>query len=378
MTNTPHDGFAAAGFEGARDAFLGNYEAGDPVELGAACAVYRDGECVLDLWGGFADVKRTRPWARDTLAPIYSSTKAVSALMIARAVEAGEIDYDRLVSEYWPEFGVAGKEAVTVAQALSHQAGLCGFPEPIDAALWEDWDAMCAHLAAMTPMWAPGTASGYHPQTFSFIAGGIYRRATGRTIGQELRNTLAGPHDIDVHIGLDDAHFTRVADLRKPSKPPSLGELNPYRRAAFVNRWSSSPSAGTDAWRRAELPAANGHATARGLARLFSLFATGELADGDARLAPDTRDQASAQRIVGDDLVLPFYMSWGAGLIRNKETSFYGPNPDAFGHSGWGGSCVFADDKEGLSFAYVMNRMGSDLAGDPRPKKIIEALYRAL
>ena len=261
---------------------------------------------------------------------------------------------------------------------MSHQAGLSGFPDPMEPSLWFDWNAICAKLAAMTPLWPPGTASGYHPVTFGYIAGEIFRRVDGRTMGAALRQDLAIPFDLDLWIGLPDAEHSRAADMQRPSGPAKFGVINEATRAAFLTPWSSAGGRGQAEWRRAEIPSANGHATALGLARLFGALANDGWLDGEVILSPALIAEASRERIRGQDLVLPFEMSWAAGFIRNSAVKVWGLGEQTFGHAGWGGSCVFADPQTGLAGAYVMNRQSPDLIGDPRSKALVSAAYGSL
>lgn len=370
-------GFAEARFAPVRDAFQAAFDAGQ--ELGARFTLVLEGETVVDLWGGHADRKRQRPFAEDTLTPVFSTTKAVAALMVARLVDEGRLAYDQRVAEVWPEFAQAGKAEVTVGQAMSHQAGLSGFIEPMDPDLWFDWDGMCARLAATPPLWPPGTASGYHPGTFGYLAGEIFRRVDGRTLGTALRQDLAEPLGLDLWIGLPDSEFPRVAEVQRPSAVPDFGPVTPIVRAAFLEPWSTAGAArDQNQWRRVEIPSANGHATAPGLARLMSALAGDGWLDGIEVLTPHARDEASAERIRSRDLVLPFEMSWAAGFMRNETVKVWGPGARTFGHSGWGGSCAFADPERGLAGAYVMNRQSTALLGDERPKRLIEAAYASL
>lgn len=377
MTDAPLvHGFRHDRFAPVADAFQAALAEGE--ELGARFTLSVEGEIVLDLWGGFADRARTRPFAEDALTPVFSTTKAVASILIARLVDQGRIAYDQPVAEVWPEFAAAGKDRVSIGQALSHQAGLPGFVEPMDPALWFDWDAICARLAAMAPMWPPGTACGYHPVTFGYIAGEIFRRVDGRSMGRALREDLAGPFGLDLWIGLPDAEHGRAAEMERPKTLPEFGEINDARRAAFLTRWSSPGGRGSAEWRRAEIPSANGHATALALARLLSALACDGELDGRRILSPAIIAEASRERIAGDDLVLPYRMSWGAGFMRNSGLGIYGPNPQAFGHSGWGGSCAFADPERRVAGAYVMNRQSSLLLGDPRAQRLINAAYGCL
>ena len=359
-------------FEPVRHVFDNLFAEG--LELGARFSLVMDDEVVVDLWGGHTDRTRTVLFDANTLVPIFSTTKLLAAVLVARLVAQGRLDYGQPVASVWPEFAQHGKAHITVEQALSHQAGLPGFPDAIDPTLWFDWKGLCDALAASAPMWPPGTASGYHPVTFGYLAGEIFRRVDGRTMGTALQQDLSIPLDLDLWIGLPDKEFHRVAQLERPKTLPDFGEINPATRAAFLTPWSSPGGRSGDDWRRAEIPSANGHATALSLARLTGWLATGSAGVLDVV----TRNQMSRERIRGQDKVLPYVMSWGAGVMRNSSSGAFGPGTETFGHSGWGGSCAFCDPEHRLGGAYVMNRQGSLLMGDPRAKRLIEAAYRCL
>jgi CubicO group peptidase (beta-lactamase class C family) len=369
-------GFCDDRFLPVREAMEASFAAGE--ELGARFAFAVDGEMMIDLWGGFADRAKTRPFDERTLVPLFSTTKAIASILIARLVDQGRLAYEQPVAEVWPEFGQAGKDRITLAQMMSHQAGLPGFLEPMDPALWFDWDAICAKLAAMAPMWPPGTASGYHPVTFGYLAGEVFRRVDGRTMGTAVTEDLREPFDLDLWIGLPDAEHARVAELDRPKTLPEFGEITDVRRAAFLTRWAAPGERGSAEWRRAEIPSANGHATAPALARLMSALACHGWLDGRYLLSRETIEEAAEERIGGPDLVLPYVMSWGAGFMRNDSLAIYGPGRNTFGHSGWGGSCAFADPARGVSGAYTMNRQSSLLLGDPRARKLIDTAYSCM
>jgi CubicO group peptidase (beta-lactamase class C family) len=369
-------GFCPPAFQAVREAFAANFA--EDRELGARFALAVEGEIVIDLMGGWADRAMTRPFAEDTLTPVFSTTKAMASLMVARLVGQGSLSYQTRVADLWPEFGAAGKGALTVEQVLSHQAGLCGLAGPMSSADWYDWDGICARLAAMTPLWPPGTASGYHPVTFGYLAGEIFRRADGRTIGTALREDVAAPHGLDLWIGLPDAEHHRVAQVRRPPAMPHLGEITEPRRLAFFTRWATPGGVDEATARRAEIPSANGHATAPALARLMAILALDGQLDGEAVLPRGLSSDAGRERIAGRDLVLPYDMGWGAGFIRNEGLWIYGPGRQTFGHSGWGGSCAFADPERGVSGAYVMNRQSAELIADSRARRLIEAAYATL
>lgn len=363
-------------FEPVRQAFQASFDAGE--EGGAGFAFCVNGETVVDLVGGFADKAATVPFDHRTLTPVFSSTKALAALMVARLVDQGRLAYDQPVADVWPEFAAKGKGGVTIAQGLSHQAGVPGFAEPMEVALWFDWDAICAKIAAAEPMWPPGSASGYHAVTYGYIAGEIFRRVDGRTLGAALREDLADPLGLDLWIGLPESEDHRVAELERPRSLPSFGEVNEPRKVAFMTRWAAPGPREAAAWRRAELPSSNGHATAAALASLMSALAGDGTLDGTTVLSPDTITEASRERIKGPDLVMPYEMSWAAGFMRNGALGMYGPGARTFGHSGWGGSCLFADPDAQVAGAYVMTRQSALLLGDPRSRNLIETAYACL
>lgn len=366
------EGFVAPGFERVREAF----EAQLGEELGAGFAALREGEIVVDLRGGWADRAQTKPWARDTIAPVYSTTKAISAIVLAWLADQGLIDYDAPLAALWPAFGAHGKHRVSIAETLAHQAGVPGFVDPINPDLWLDPPACAEAIAALEPMWPPGTASGYHPLTWGYIVGEIAQRATERSLGTILREEICAPLAIDFQIGTPETEHARCAEMKKPSRAGEFGEITPPRKAAFFTPWAA-PTRGSTQWRKIEIPSANGHGTALAVAQLYELYATcGEIA-GKRILSQEGFDALAKRRWLGDDLVLPFHIDWRTGVIGNSNR-MYGPNPEALGHSGMGGSCGFGDPVARISVGYVMNRQSHHIMGDPRSLKLIEALYACL
>src|ERR1700722_14476906 len=220
------EGTVAPGFEAAREAFAENFaREGDYQEVGAAFAAFHRGRCVVDLWGGFADRGRARPWTRDTLVNVWSSTKGVSGVAAAMLVERGAFRYEDKVAFHWPEFAVNGKEKTTVAQILSHQAGLPGFLEPTTIADLCEWESCVAKLARQRPMWEPGTATSYHAMTFGWLIGEVVRRATKKSIGRFVQEAIARPLDADLFIGLPDSQDSRVAEMIGPKRPANTAAL---------------------------------------------------------------------------------------------------------------------------------------------------------
>jgi len=367
------DGFVAPGFERVREAFNAQLAS---EELGAGFSVVRDGEVIVDLWGGWANREQTRSWTRGTIVPVYSTTKGVSAIVAALAFDRGQLNYDAPTASLWPAFGALGKDQVSIAQTLAHQAGVPGFLEPIDPDLWLDPPACAEAIAALAPLWPPGTVSGYHPLTWGYIIGEIVARAAKRSLGTILREDICTPLGIDFQIGTPESDHGRAAEIKKPTRAGEFGEITPPRKAAFFSKWAA-PVRGSTQWRKVEIPSANGHGTALSVARLFEIYATGGLINGSRILSQEAFDALTTRRWKGDDLVLPFKVDWRTGIIGNSN-GFYGPNPEALGHSGAGGSCGFGDPVTGVSVGYVMNKQSHHIMGDPRSLALIDALYSCL
>lgn len=375
------EGWTAPGFEAAREAFEANFRReGDYQELGAALAAFHDGRLVVDLWGGWADRARTRRWTRDSLVNVWSATKGAVAVAMARLVDQGQLTYETPVARVWPEFAQAGKAGITVGQVMSHQAGLPGFSEPTTIEDQLDWAGCVARLERQAPLWAPGEASSYHAMTYGWLAGEIVRRVTGRSIGRYLADEIAGPLGADIHIGLPPALEDRVAEIVGPAVAPDpamLAALPPAALMALANPAQGPESPNGRAWRGAEIPAANGHASAMGLARLYAALAFGGL-DGRQVLSPQgvvrmTRPAGPPDRV---DMFLGFTDCWSMGMALNRP-GIYGDNPDAYGHSGWGGAFGCADPAAGVAIGYVCNRMGPELVGDPRTTDLCGAVLQS-
>lgn len=232
MEPYPISGHVRAGFEPVKAAFEANFA--EDKELGASFAVFRDGECLIELNGGYADRLKTRLWDERTIVPVYSTTKPVAALVLAHIIDPLPAGYETPVADIWPEFAANGKGAITIAEMVSHQAGLPGFIEPIDPALWLDPPACAAALAELAPLWPPGTAHGYHPLSWGYLIGELVRRIDGRSLGTILRDEIAGPAGIDFRIGTPASEHDRVADIMRPR---ALPELN-ARRACNLDRKS--------------------------------------------------------------------------------------------------------------------------------------------
>ena len=369
-------------FTRVRDAFEEGFRARG--EIGAAVAVTREGEAVVDLWAGHADPARTRPWVRDTLVHLYSATKGMTALCAHLLLERGALELDAPVARYWPEFAAAGKAAISVRLVLSHRAGLPAIRTPLPPETLYDWDAMCAALAAEEPCVPPGQLV-YHPLTFGWLVGELVRRVDGRSLGRFFREEVAAPLGADLHIGLGPAEEKRTADVTALEPPPELlaafsaaqADELPLVALAFVNP-AGSGDHNSASHRRAEIPAINGHGSAASLARVYGALACGGALDGVRILEPASVERARSEQAAGHDPLLdvPLRMGLGYWLAQPGVPSHaFGPGADAFGHPGAGGSVGFADPGARLGFGYVTNRMGSEIAIDPRARALIDAAY---
>ncbi|MEU1453475.1 serine hydrolase domain-containing protein [Streptomyces avermitilis] len=373
-------------FAAVREAFEGNFR--ERGELGAAVTVTLGGETVVDLWGGWADAARTRPWEQETLVNVWSTSKGPTSLCAHILADRGLLDFDAPVAAYWPEFAAAGKGSVLVRHLLSHRAGLAGLREPHSVEQLYDWELTAQRLAAQEPWWEPGTRSGYHALTFGFLVGEVVRRVSGLLPGAFLEREVTGPLAIDFTIGLPEKEADRAAELVHPRAAATseqaevFSQLAPVALAALLNPVVGATEGNTERWRAAEIPAANGHGTARAVAALYGIFAGRGSWDGRPILSPEAAERVREGQGSCRDLVLgagfESETEIGLGLWLSGSNGSYGPNPKAFGHDGFGGSCGLADPEAGVSLGYVMNRMGPHIADDPRKMALVDALYSAL
>jgi CubicO group peptidase (beta-lactamase class C family) len=368
-------------FSRVRDAFADNFET--TPEVGAAVAVVQGGEVVVDLRGGYADARRTRKWSADTLVNVFSTTKGWTSAVVHDLVDRGDLDLDAPVARYWPEFAAAGKGSIPVRALLDHRAGLPAVRDRLPDEAAFDWAAMTSALASEAPWWEPETRHGYHTFTFGWLLGEVVRRVTGETVGERFRARFAAPLGLDAFIGLDASHDARCADLCPPVDVPRGSTLFHYVLAnpesvtakAFANPLSMMMPAtyGSRAWRGAQIPAANGHATAVAIARFYAA-----LGSGPAALSREAITRCGTERSAGVDEVLRVPTRFSLGYMLSQEGAAFGAGPMSFGHPGAGGSVGFLDPDLRLGFGYVMNRMGTSILIDPRASKLITALYASL
>lgn len=381
------EGTCAVGFDRVRHAFAENFAQG--AEVGATVAATVDRRLVVDLWAGHADAARTRPWTRDTIVDIASSTKGLTTICALRLVDAGLLDLEAPVARYWPEFAQAGKATIPVHLLLSHRAGLPAIDESLPTEALYDWNRMTRALAAQKPWWEPGTQHGYHIFTFGYLVGEVVRRITGKTLGTCFREEVAEPLGLDCHIGLAAEHDARVAEfIAFPSPPPGqpnvvadlLRQAGPMVEKAHLNPPWTFADRNTRAWRAAEIPAGNAHTNARALARVYGALACGGEIDGVRVLSPASIERARTVQDMGPDAVLfglPTRFGLGFSLPSNG-VGFGAASGSAFGCPGGGGSIGFADPEARVGFGYVMNQAQDAMPPDPRAVRLIDALYASL
>jgi CubicO group peptidase (beta-lactamase class C family) len=368
-----HDRYAKV-----REVFEANLASG--ADVGASFCATVEGETVVDLWGGWADPARTRPWARDTIVNVYSTTKTMMALTALLLADRGELDFDAPVARYWPEFAANGKAGVKVSHLMSHSAGLSGWKAPIEKADLYDWDKATALLAAQAPYWEPGTACGYHGLTQGYLVGEVVRRITGRTLGTVFREEIAGPLGADFHIGLAASEDHRVAELIPP--PPGQGAGDDPGQSELLANMSNNPpidvaETRTRAWRGAEIPAAGGTGNARAVAEIHAILANGGVAKGRRFLSEAGCRKALELQIEGMDLILGARERYGLGFgLAGGVVPL--PNPNSIYWGGYGGSLAIIDMDARTTFAFAMNRMVGTTQGDMRAFGLAMAMWEAM
>jgi CubicO group peptidase (beta-lactamase class C family) len=374
----------APGWEPVRDAFIHSFDIKE--DRGAGVAVYHRGKCVVDLMGGWRDREQAVPYDADTLQLVFSTTKGVTSIAVAMCVERGLLSYEEKVSTYWPEFVAEGKADVTVAQLLSHRAGLYTVDGDISLEDALDWGTITARLADTAPLFPVDSTHGYHALTFGWLAGELVRRVTGKSLGDFVREEIAGPLGVEMHVGLPPALEPRVAHLMahpipkfSPEEVKTLMETSgPGTKGASA--LSLNGAFGQGAFNRkdvhqSQLPGANGISNARSLARIYAALVSD--IDGVHLLGESARNRATTSNTPHGEMdeILMSATDFAMGfMLHSERTPFAGPT--SFGHNGAGGSCAFAQPSRELGFAYVMNTMMTTIDGDPRPARLIAAVSR--
>ena len=368
------NGHVDPAFAAVRDEFEKNFVEGD---LGASCAVIRGDELVVDLWGGHRDVAATLPWQRDTIVNVWSTTKMMAALSVLMLHDRGQLSVDAPVADAWPEFGANGKEGVLVRHVLSHTAGVPGYDDPIDAEQMYDTAFCVDRLASQAPWWEPGTASGYHSSTQGVLLGELVRRVDGRSLGEFFRQEVAEPLGADFHIGTPDSAFARIAEMRTDEIDTTVIEGTSIAARVSQGEPSHASMVNTDRWRRFEQPASSGHGNARSVATVVSSLARGGRVDGHRLLSPETIERCFEVQADGTDLVLGLPTKFGIGFGMPSDGMPMGINDRTLFWAGWGGSMAVVDVENGLTVAYVMNRMMDGTVGGVRSARVIFAAHEA-
>jgi CubicO group peptidase (beta-lactamase class C family) len=397
-SNVVVHGYCAPRFEPVRAAFVGNFH--DGLEVGAATSVVVDGETMVDIWAGHADKACTKPWNEDTLVQVMSTTKGMTALVMMRLIERRLVDPAAPVARYWPEFGRAGKESITVEQILTHRAGLPAPDRLLPPGTQENWKAITELLAGMSPQSEPGAVFAYHAVTFGFLVGEVIRRVTGKTVGTLIREEIARPLGVDFELGFGRGLDPRIASLVPAAPAPDgivdlvkaiqMNPIGPLGRAILVSIPRTEIDPNTPEYRAAEIPASNGHTNARALARIYGALARGGELDGVRLLTAESIARATKRRVGGIEATMLMDINFGLGFsLAHPTAPTVGPR--TFGHAGLGGSVGLADPDQKLGFGYLMNQLGHatgphfvrDTApqsppADPRADAILRAVYAAL
>lgn len=362
-------------FDGVASTLAASLEAG--TDVGASVAVFLEGEPVVDIWGGFIDEAHSAPWVEDTITNVWSTTKTMTFLCALMLADRGELDFYAPVATYWPEFAAGGKERVQVRHLMSHTAGLAGWTEPLEPEGLADWERCTSLLAAQEPWWEPGTASGYHAVTQGYLIGEVVRRITGVSIGTWFASEVSGPLGADFFIGTPESEDPRIS-MVIPPPPVDLEELKPSEIA--LRALSNPPLDATyprhEWWRRAEIPAANGHGNARSVATIQSIVAGQGEARGIRLLSEKGCSAIFDEQSNGRDLVLGMPNRFGMGYGLSTEMMPIGLRSCYWG--GYGGSLILMDQETQLTICYVMNRMEGGLQGDLRGANLVLAAVTAL
>lgn len=355
-------------------------------ELGAAVSIWQNGRSILKLHGGYRDAQRQQPWTENTLVLVWSATKGLGSACLLHVLQERGIALSRRVAEFWPGFAQSEKGAITLAQLLSHQAGLAALHEPTDVT---DYSAVIRALEKQAPLWKPGSAHGYHARTFGFLLDELVRRIDGRTLGVYWREIFAEPLGLDFWIGLPAEENARVATIyaaKAATAPPpdafyrALATPGTLQRKAFTSpRGLHSVSAMNSPENRAlSFVSFGGIGSATALAKFYALLASGGVLEDRRYFDAATIAQMTTTLAAGPDKVLCLPTAFSAGFMKDAPEAsprIFGPSSLAFGHPGAGGSHAFADPEHKLAFAYVMNQMEQRLLPNEKSLRLVDMLY---
>ena len=350
------------------------------LDIGSSLAVTYEGEIVIDIWAGTRDKAQTLPWEENTIVNVFSSTKNATSLSAYVLADQGKLDFSAPVAKYWPEFAQKGKEKILVSHIMSHSSGLPGWDEPVAGNDLYDPDKVAALFETQEPWWEPGTALGYHAISVGNLMGEIIKRISGKTVGKFFKDEIADPLDIDFHIGLEDKHHSRVAEIHQAveSSPEDLFELEEgsVMHKVMTNGIITAPDANTAEWRRAEIPAAGGHGNGRSIAESMALMSNGGAYKEKQIFSEELIKFALEEQVRGNDLVLVEPLRWGIGFglpINNASWMGYLEEGACF-WAGWGGSMSIADTNKRVSFGYTPCLMEEGAIGAERSQNLVRAL----
>lgn len=368
-----------------RRLFEENFERFD--ELGAAVSIWHHGEPIVELHGGYRDARREKSWEDETAVLFWSATKGLGSACLLHALEQKKISLTSRVAQFWPEFAQNGKAEITLAELLSHQAGLCTLDEAVEVT---DFAAVVRAIEKQTPLWPPGRGHGYHARTFGFFVDELVRRIDGRTAGNYWREVFAEPLGLDIWTGLPAEENARVATIYA-AKFPAASEPDAFYRAlatpgTLQRRTFTSPRGlhSVSAMNAPEIRALSfvsfgGIGTAHSLGKFYALLANGGELQGRRFFSVETIAQMTTSLTAGIDRVFEIPTAFSAGFMKDAPQTarrIFGPSSLAFGHPGAGGSHAFADPENGLAFAYVMNQMAQTLLPNEKSLRLVDALYR--
>jgi CubicO group peptidase (beta-lactamase class C family) len=355
-------------------------------ELGAAVSVWQNGKPLIDRYGGFCDAGLEKAWTTDTVVLVWSATKGIGSACVLHALQNDKIDLHRLVTEFWPEFGQADKNKITLEQLLSHQAGLCALDQRVDVL---DYDGVVRALEAQAPLWSPGTAHGYHARTFGFLLDELIRRITGKTLSEYWQENFARPLELDFWIGLPEKENPRVATIyaAKSGKPPEPAQF--YRDlvtpGTLARKTFTSPY-GLNVISKMNEPEVRAHpnvsfggiGSASALAKFYSMLANDGELNGQTFFSRETIERMTATLSDGVDSVFQIPTAFSAGFMKDSQDAarkMFGPSTASFGHPGAGGCHAFADPENRIAFAYVMNQMEQSVLPNEKSLRLVDAIY---
>ncbi len=376
----PIAGYCDDRFTKVLDAFAANFS--EDEDTGACCTVYHLGVPVVDLWGGFADVARTRPWQEDTIVNMMSCAKGLAAFGLHQLVDRGKVDLDAPVYKYWPEFRQNGKEGVLVRHILDHRAGLPVLTAPLPATAIFDWDAIITALQEQAPLFPPGATPAYHIRTMGFLVGEVIRRVSGHPIGEYLHDEVCKPLGMDFYIGTPRSEYPRIAEF-VPSRKNTVLDTATLDPASLLAKAAAQQPKDLDynseIWRASVIPSSNGHGNARAIAKFYALMANGGELDGVRLIGKTAIDRALEEQHNETEVIMGRRYHQALGFILNSPpVVVMGLNPRAFGHHGAGGSIGMGDREHGVSVGYAPARMHSRMDNGPRARRVIDAAFRSL